>query len=117
MTSKASRVTERLQHIRGAIENAKNDLGALTKEQFLADGKTQRAVIESIMVIGESANSIMRLAPHLEQQSPDLWQHFPRRIRHANHPDARVFQGGPVRCLGHDQERPSEAASPARWNR
>jgi uncharacterized protein with HEPN domain len=74
MTSKASRVTERLQHIRGAIENAKNDLGALTKEQFLADGKTQRAVIESF--IGES-----------------------------------------VRCLEHDQERPSEAASPARWNR
>jgi uncharacterized protein with HEPN domain len=50
MTSKASRVTERLQHIRGAIENAKNDLGALTKEQFLADGKTQRAVIESFRV-------------------------------------------------------------------
>ena len=76
MTNKASRVTERLQHIREAIQNAKNDLGGLTKDQFLADGKTQRAVIESITVIGESANSIMHLAPRLEQQSPDLWQHF-----------------------------------------
>jgi uncharacterized protein with HEPN domain len=76
MRGKAGRVPDRLQDIREAIGNARNDLGSLTKEQFLADGKTQRAVIESIIVIGEAANNVMRLAPHIEQQAPEVWQHF-----------------------------------------
>lgn len=76
MRGKAGRVPERIQDIREAIENARNDLGTLTKEQFLADGKTQRAVIESIIVIGEAANNVMRLAPLIEQQYPDVWQHL-----------------------------------------
>lgn len=45
-------------------------------EQFLADGKTQRAVIESIIVIGEAANNLMRLAPEIEQNGPLIWQHL-----------------------------------------
>lgn len=76
MRSKAGRLPERLLDIRDAIRNATSDLGALTKDQFLADGKTQRAVIESIIVIGEAANNVMRLAPQLEQASPHVWQHF-----------------------------------------
>ena len=46
---KSRRVPERLQDMREAIQNAMSDIGDLTKEQFLSDGKTQRAVIESIM--------------------------------------------------------------------
>lgn len=42
----------------------------------MADGKTQRAVIESIIVMGEAANNVMRLAPELELRSPELWQHL-----------------------------------------
>lgn len=76
MRGKAGRLPERIQDIREAIENVRDDLGALTKEQFLIDGKTQRAVIESIIVIGEAANSIMRLAPFIEQQAPHVWRHF-----------------------------------------
>jgi len=76
MSKQSRRVPERLQDIREAIENARSDLGGLTKEQFIADGKTQRAVIESVIVIGESANSIMRLDPTIEQSSPETWQHL-----------------------------------------
>ena len=76
MRGKAGRVPERLNDIREAIKNAKNDLGSLTKEEFLVDGKTQRAVIESIIVIGEAANNVMRLAPQIEKQQPEVWQHF-----------------------------------------
>jgi uncharacterized protein with HEPN domain len=76
MRNKAGRVPERLLDIQESIDNARNDLGALTKEQFLTDGKTQRAVIESIIVIGESANNVMRLAPELERNSPVAWQYF-----------------------------------------
>lgn len=76
MRSKAGRVPDRLSDIQQAICNVKNDIGALTKEQFLADGKTQRAVIESIIVMGEAANNVMRLAPELNLRSPELWQHL-----------------------------------------
>lgn len=76
MRNRAGRLPERLLDVREAIANTRNDLGVMTKEQFLADGKTQRAVIESIIVIGEAANNIMRLAPHIEQQAPDAWLHL-----------------------------------------
>jgi uncharacterized protein with HEPN domain len=76
MRSKGGRLADRIQDIREAIDNAKADLGTLSKEEFLTDGKTQRAIIESIIVIGEAANNIMKLAPHLEAQSPEAWQHF-----------------------------------------
>lgn len=76
MSKQSRRVPERLQDIREAIGYARSDLGGLTKAQFLADGKTQRAVIESIIVIGESANSIMRLDPMIEQSCPETWQHL-----------------------------------------
>ena len=73
---KSRRVPERLQDMREAIHNAMSDIGDLTKEQFLSDGKTQRAVIESIIVIGEAASSLMRLDPGIERRNPQAWQHF-----------------------------------------
>ncbi|MBN8476198.1 HepT-like ribonuclease domain-containing protein [Sulfuritalea sp.] len=76
MKDKARRIPERLQDMREAIANARDDLGALTKEEFLADGKTQRAVLESLIVIGEAANRVMRLDPVLAQRNPDAWQQF-----------------------------------------
>ena len=59
-----------------AIGYVKSDLGNMCKEDFIADGKTQRAVIESLIVIGEAANKIMQLDPEIAQTSPTLWQHF-----------------------------------------
>ena len=76
MSKKSRRVPERIQDMREALGNVKSDLGNLTKEQFLRDGKTQRAVIESIIVIGESANSIMRLDPSIERRIPEVWRNF-----------------------------------------
>lgn len=76
MSKQSRRVPERIQDIREALQNVKSDLGTLTKEQFLHDGKTQRAVIEGIIVIGESANTIMRLDPSIEQRNMEAWQHL-----------------------------------------
>jgi uncharacterized protein with HEPN domain len=76
MNKKPRRVAERVQDIKEALENIRSDLGTLTKEQFSLDGKTQRAVIESLIVIGESANNLMRLDPGIEQRNPETWQHF-----------------------------------------
>ena len=74
MSDKARRVPARLLDMREAIANARSDIGLLGKSEFLADGKTQRAVIESLIVIGEAANSIMRLDPALEVRAPVAWQ-------------------------------------------
>ncbi len=76
MNKKTRRVPDRLCDIWEALENVKSDLGTMTKEQFLADGKTQRAVIEGLIVIGEAANSIMQLDPELEQKHPGAWRQF-----------------------------------------
>lgn len=70
------RVPDRIQDMLEAIDNARTDLGDLSKDRFLADGKTQRAVIESIIVIGEAANNVMRLDPSIEHRSPVVWQHL-----------------------------------------
>jgi len=76
MTAKSRRVPQRLSDMREALKNIQDDLGCMTKAQFLEDGKTQRAVIESIIVIGEAANHIMQLDPSIEQYHPEIWRHF-----------------------------------------
>ena len=74
MNNKTRRIPARLQDMREAIANALGDAGTLNKDEFLTDGKTQRAVIESLIVIGEAANNVMRLDPDLAARSPDAWQ-------------------------------------------
>ncbi|MBU0498791.1 MAG: DUF86 domain-containing protein [Gammaproteobacteria bacterium] len=76
MNKSARRVPERLQDIREAISHVRSDMGDLSREQFLADGKTQRAVIEGFIVIGEAANKIMGLDPSIKDRAPELWQEF-----------------------------------------
>ena len=73
MTDKHRRIADWLRDIRQAIDYAKEDVGAMSKKEFLADGKTQRAVIESIIVIGEASNRVMRLEPSIETANPGLW--------------------------------------------
>lgn len=76
MNRHARRVPERIQDVLEAIGNIAADTQGMTEGEFLADGKTQRAVIESLIVMGEAANRIMRMDPGLERTAPALWQHF-----------------------------------------
>ena len=69
MSGRARRVPDRARDMLEAIGNAHADIGDLGKEQFLADGKTQRAVIESIIVIGEAAN---QLSESFRGRYPDI---------------------------------------------
>ena len=68
----ARRSTDRLADILEAIFNARSDIGNQTLSDFLADGKSQRAVIESLMVIGEASKRLLGLAPELETEFPDV---------------------------------------------
>jgi uncharacterized protein with HEPN domain len=76
MTDKTRRILDWVNDIRESIKNIRSDIGALTKPEFLADGKSQRAVIKGLTDIGEAANNIMKLAPGLKQRNPDTWQHL-----------------------------------------
>jgi uncharacterized protein with HEPN domain len=76
MNAKLRRVSDWVDDIRNAILDVKSDIGALSKEEFLLDGKTQRAVIKGLIDIGEASGVIMKLAPSLQQQNPEAWQHF-----------------------------------------
>ena len=63
---KSNRVSLRITDILSAIENATSDLGDLSPEEFKSDPKTQRAVIQSLIVIGEGS-----LAAFAEIQARD----------------------------------------------
>lgn len=76
MIGKSRRVPDRIQDMLEAIGNVASDLGNMSKEEFLADGKTQRAVIESLIVLGEAANKIIQVDPTIQQAAPTLWQQF-----------------------------------------
>lgn len=58
------------------MQNIRADIGVLTEEQFLGDGKTVRAVAKGLSDIGEAANQIMSIDPGLEQRNPSIWQHL-----------------------------------------
>lgn len=76
MSGRKLRVPDRVRHMLEAAQNIRSDIGDLDHHQFLTDGKTQRAVIESIIVIGEAANKVMALDPSIEKMNPALWQQF-----------------------------------------
>lgn len=76
MTRKPRRLPERIQDMLEAIRNIESDIGAMSKDEFLSDGKTQRAVIEGLIVIGEAGNTIMRLDSALQEANSALWQQF-----------------------------------------
>jgi len=76
MTRKPRRLPERIRDMLEAISNIESDIGEMSKDEFLADGKTQRAVIEGLIVIGEAGNTIMQLDSSLQEAHPALWQQF-----------------------------------------
>jgi uncharacterized protein with HEPN domain len=74
MIRRQRRLSERIQDMPEAIGNVESDICGLTKDAFLADGKTQRAVIESLIVIGEASGRILQKDPPVEDTYPELWQ-------------------------------------------
>ncbi|MFN7888261.1 MAG: DUF86 domain-containing protein [Betaproteobacteria bacterium] len=57
------RQADYLQHIRQAAEEACSFVAELSREDFLQDRRTQRAVVMSLIVIGEAATQLMDRYP------------------------------------------------------
>jgi uncharacterized protein with HEPN domain len=78
MSGKSRRLADWVQDIRDAIANIRSDIGALSEDAFLGDGKTLRAVAKSVSDIGEAANRVMVIAPELRQSNQIAWEHLRR---------------------------------------
>ncbi len=59
-------------HIRHAATDACGFVEGFEKEDFLADKRTQQAVIMSLIVVGEAATKVMTLYPDFVSDHPEV---------------------------------------------
>lgn len=67
-----NRLTDYLDHIREATTNACSFIEGLDYEAFLADKRTQQAVVMSIIIVGEAASKIMDQYPDFAAAHPHI---------------------------------------------
>ena len=72
-----NRLPEYLEHMRQAASDARAFLDGMNKVDFLADKRTQQAVIMSLVILGEVATKIMDRHPEFADQHPALpWRNI-----------------------------------------
>lgn len=64
------RLADYLGHIRQAASDARTFVDGLSKADFLADKRTQQAVVMSLVVIGEAATKVMESHPEYARAHP-----------------------------------------------
>jgi len=69
---KQLRQADYLEHMLDAIRLARSYVDGLSREYFLADKKTQQAVVLNIVVIGEAATQLANESPAFVAQAPEL---------------------------------------------
>jgi uncharacterized protein with HEPN domain len=67
-----ARVIDYLGHMLEAVQLASSYIEGLDEDGFLADRRTQQAVILNIVVIGEAATKLASEAPELVERNPDV---------------------------------------------
>ena len=67
-----NRLLDYLEHIRQAASDACGFVAGLDKRSFLADRRTQQAVIMSIVIIGEAAACILDRYPDFTNAHPEI---------------------------------------------
>jgi uncharacterized protein with HEPN domain len=68
----APRLADYLAHLKQAIEDACSFVEGLSKGEFMADRRTQQAVIMSLMTIGEVAARILARHPEFADRHPEV---------------------------------------------
>ena len=70
-----NRLLDYLDHMRQAATDACGFTQGLSKEEFLADRRTQQAVVMSLIVIGEAATKVMEgYAEFADQHGQVPWR-------------------------------------------
>jgi len=73
--SDIQRIPDYLDHIQQAIVRIRRYIGNMKAGDFLADDKTQDAVIRNLEIIGEAARNIKRYHPDFSASHPDVpWE-------------------------------------------
>ena len=72
-----SRLPNYLDHMRTAASDARDFVDGMTKEEFLADKRTQQAVIMSLVILGEVVTKIMaRYTDFVDGHSEVPWRNI-----------------------------------------
>lgn len=66
------RLADYLEHMRQAAADACGFVEGLGRDDFLADKRTQQAVIMSLVIIGEAATKVMDRHPAFVEQNPQV---------------------------------------------
>ncbi|MGE4336566.1 MAG: DUF86 domain-containing protein [Pigmentiphaga sp.] len=70
-----NRLPDYLEHIQQAATDARGFVEGLTKEDFLADRRTQQAVIMSFIIVGEASAKVMeRYAEFTQAHAEVPWR-------------------------------------------
>ena len=78
-----NRLPDYIDHIQQAGADACAFVEGLGKDDFLADKRTQRAVIMSIIIIGEAATKVMDGYTEFTQSHPEVpWRNMRNRMAH-----------------------------------
>ncbi len=67
-----ARLPDYIDHIRQAAEDACGFIAGLSREAFLADKRTQQAVIMSLIIIGEAATRVMDRHAGFVERHPEI---------------------------------------------
>ena len=65
-------VRDLLGHITQSAADARSYVEGLTKEDFLADKRTQQAVVMNLIIIGEAASKLMDVHAEFTQRYPQV---------------------------------------------
>ncbi|MBM3555051.1 MAG: DUF86 domain-containing protein [Alphaproteobacteria bacterium] len=72
MTDEPPRLDDYLAHINEAITRIETYVSGLDRPAFLADRRTQDAVIRNLEIIGEACRNILRRHPEVTAANPDI---------------------------------------------
>ena len=78
-----NRLADYLEHLHQAAVDARSFVDGMPKEAFLNDKRTQRAVIMSLIIIGEAATKVMDGHSRFIQAHPEVpWRSMRNRMAH-----------------------------------
>ena len=67
-----NRLPDYIEHIRRAATEACGFVEGLNRQDFLADLRTQKAVVMSLVIIGEAAEQVMDRHAEFAERYPDV---------------------------------------------
>ncbi|ESQ93886.1 HepT-like ribonuclease domain-containing protein [Asticcacaulis benevestitus] len=73
----AEKLQDYLRHMQEGVKQASDYISGMDKAGFVADKRTQQAVIMNLVIIGEAATRAMKEFPEFTEEHPDIpWRNM-----------------------------------------